>query len=127
MKVAVFGLGYVGAVSAGCFADLGHDVWGVDVDQRKVDALNDGRAPFYEPGLNELLRRVRREQRLRATSSAGPAVEATELALICVGTPSAPNGKVNVDYLVRVSEEIGAAVLAAGKPYSIVYRSTVFP
>ena len=85
MNVSVFGLGYVGCVSAAAFADDGHDVVGVDVIRDKVDAVNAGRSPIVEPGLDELLQRGASEGRLRATTSTEDAVRATDLSLLCVG------------------------------------------
>src|SRR5687767_1317503 len=92
MKVSVFGLGYVGSVSAAAFADEGHDVVGVDVVREKVDAVNSGRSPIVEPGLADLLARGVGSGRLRATTSTEDAVRSTDLSLICVGTPSRKNG-----------------------------------
>ena len=110
MKVSVFGLGYVGCVSAAAFADDGHEVVGVDVIPDKVAAVNAGRSPIVEPGLDELLQRGVASGRLRATSCTEDAVRATDLSLLCVGTPSHKNGSLDLSYLERVSEqEIGRA------------------
>jgi len=100
-RVAVFGLGYVGAVTAACLADVGHDVTGVDRDQLKVDAILSGRAPFYEPGLEDLIQRNVAAGRLGATVSAEEGVARAEIALLCVGTPSERNGNLSVDQLRR--------------------------
>jgi len=126
-RIAVFGLGYVGAVTAACLADLGHEVAGVDRDQLKVDAILSGRAPFYEPQLEELIRRNAAAGRLSATVSAEEAVERTEIALLCVGTPSEPNGNLSVDQLRRAAAEIAGALGRRPKPYLATVRSTVFP
>src|SRR5437870_5447854 len=107
MRVSVFGLGYVGSVSAASFAADGHQVVGVDVNPEKVQAINDGRSPIVEPGLDELLRRAVSDGRLRATTSTEDAVRATDLSLICVGTPSRKNGSLDLTYLTRVCEQIG--------------------
>src|SRR5690242_10925708 len=107
MKVSVFGLGYVGSVSAASFAADGHEVVGVDVSKEKVARVNRGRSPIVEPGLEELLARAVAEKRLRATTDTAQAVRDTEVSLICVGTPSRRNGSLDLTYLTRVSEQIG--------------------
>src|SRR5512138_3623806 len=93
MRVSVFGLGYVGCVSAACFARAGHEVVGVDLNLDKVGSINAGVSPVVEPGLDALIGHVVRAGRLRATGSAEEAVAASELALVCVGTPGKPNGQ----------------------------------
>jgi len=127
MKVSVFGLGYVGSVSAAAFAADGHEVVGVDVNADKVAAINAGRSPIVEPGLEELLARTAAEGRLRATMSTSDAVAATEVSLICVGTPSRKNGSLDLTYLERVSEEVGAALKDKSSYHVVVVRSTVLP
>src|SRR5215217_6651494 len=107
MKVSVFGLGYVGSVSAASFAADGHEVIGVDVNPTKVESLNDGRSPIVEPGLDDLIRYARSDDRLRATTDTAEAVHASDLSLLCVGTPSRRNGSLDLTYLERVSEQIG--------------------
>src|SRR5271155_4705916 len=106
MKVSVFGVGYVGCVTAACLAREGHHVIGVDVNPIKVRALNEGRAPFFEPGLGELVAQVRAEGRLRATTDHADAVSNSDLALICVGTPTNSNGSIRMDYLKHVFTSI---------------------
>jgi GDP-mannose 6-dehydrogenase len=127
MKVSVFGLGYVGCVSAAAFADDGHDVVGVDVIREKVDAVNAGRSPIVEPGLDELLQRGIAEGRLRATTDTEEAVMATDLSLLCVGTPSRKNGSLDLTYLIRVCEEIGTVLRDKDAYHVVVVRSTVLP
>jgi GDP-mannose 6-dehydrogenase len=127
VRVSVFGLGYVGSVSAAAFANDGHDVVGVDVNQDKVRAINEGRSPIVEPGLDELLKRATDEKRLRATTSTEEAVQATDLSLICVGTPSRKNGSLDLAYLERVCEQIGAALKEKDAYHVVVVRSTVLP
>jgi GDP-mannose 6-dehydrogenase len=127
MKVSVFGLGYVGCVSAAAFADDGHDVVGVDVVPDKVAAINAGRSPIVEPGLDELLQRGIASGRLRATTCTEDAVRATELSLICVGTPSRKNGSLDLTYLTRVCEEIGHVLKDKDAYHVVVVRSTVLP
>ena len=92
MKIGVFGLGYVGCVTAACLAQDGHQIVGVDVDSRKVQAIGDGHAPFFEPGLGELLAQAKERGLLRATTDEVDAISTTDVALVCVGTPSERNG-----------------------------------
>src|SRR6476469_8536511 len=104
MKVSVFGLGYVGSVSAASFAADGHVVIGVDVNADKVAAVNAGRSPIVEPGLDDLLARAVTEGRERATIDTGEAIRSSEVSLRCVGTPSRRNGSLDLTYLERVCE-----------------------
>jgi GDP-mannose 6-dehydrogenase len=127
MKVSVFGLGYVGAVTAGCLAELGHEVIGVDVQQAKVDALNAGLSSIIEPGLDRLVRAARNEGRLRATTEAGEAVRESDVSLLCVGTPALESGRLNLDFVRRVSEEIGEGLRRTAKEHVVIYRSTMLP
>lgn len=127
MRVSVFGLGYVGSVSAAAFAADGHDVVGVDVHQVKVDAINQGRSPIVEPGLDDLLRDAVTSGRLRATTNTDEAVRATDLSLVCVGTPSRKNGSLDLTYLVRVCEQIGEVLATKPDYHVVVVRSTVLP
>src|SRR5919201_5769100 len=125
MKVSVFGLGYVGSVSAASFASDGHQVVGVDVNPDKVAAINAGRSPIVEPGLDELLARTAAAGRLRATSDTDDAVANSEVSLLCVGTPSRKNGSLDLTYLERVSEEIGRTLRDVSPYHVVVVRSTV--
>jgi GDP-mannose 6-dehydrogenase len=127
MKVSVFGLGYVGTVSAASFAADGHQVVGVDVNEGKVRAINEGRSPIVEPGLGELLTDVVRRGQLRATTSTADAVNATDLSLVCVGTPSRRNGSLDLTYLTRVCEQIGEVIRDKPSYHVVVIRSTVLP
>lgn len=129
MKVAVFGLGYVGTVMMGCFARAGVTVVGVDVKPEKVELLESGRSPIVEPGLGELIAAGRDAGLLRATSSAREAVAATEMSFICVGTPAAADGSVDTSAVEHVCGQIGAALqeLGSEQPHTIVIRSTVMP
>jgi GDP-mannose 6-dehydrogenase len=127
MRVSVFGLGYVGSVSAANFAADGHDVVGVDVHAAKVNAINAGRSPIVEPGLDELLRKGAEQKQLRATTSTEEAVMNTDLSLICVGTPSRKNGSLELTYLARVCEQIGEALQHKPDYHVVVVRSTVLP
>jgi GDP-mannose 6-dehydrogenase len=127
MKVSVFGLGYVGSVSAASFAADGHTVVGVDVNPDKVASLNEGRSPIVEKGLDELIRDGAANGSLRATTSTEEAVHATDLSLLCVGTPSRKNGSLDLTYLERVSEQIGSALRQKDGYHVVVVRSTVLP
>src|SRR5688572_22967858 len=127
MNVSVFGLGYVGSVSAASFAADGHTVVGVDVNPDKVASLNAGLSPIVEKGLDELIRDNAANGRLRATTSTKEAVDATELSLICVGTPSRRNGSLDLSYLERVCEQIGEALADKDDYHVVVVRSTVLP
>ena len=127
MKVSVFGLGYVGTVSAASLAADGHTVIGVDVNADKVAAVNAGRSPIVEPGLDELLAAGVAEGRLRATTDGTEAVLASEASLLCVGTPSRRNGSLDLTYLERVSEQIGRALRDTPTYHVVVVRSTVLP
>ena len=127
MRVSVFGLGYVGAVTSACLAQAGHEVTGVDVNHEKVAMVNAGASPIVEPGLGDLLTGVVAAGRLRATSSGEKAVADTDLALICVGTPSQANGRPDTGAVEQVGREIGHALRDRVGPYTIVLRSTVLP
>ena len=127
MRVSVFGLGYVGSVSAASFAADGHEVIGVDIDAGKVGAINDGRSPIVEPDLPELVRRGVAEGRLRATTNAAEAIRASDLSLVCVGTPGRRNGSLDVTYLGRVCEQIGQCLRDKAGYHVVVIRSTVLP
>ena len=127
MNVSVFGLGYVGCVTAACLARDGHHVVGVDVSTDKVAMINDGRSPIVEPDLEPLLRRLAREGRLRATTDAAGAVRESDVALICVGTPDIGHGQPDLEALSRVAAAIGAACHGRIEPLTVVVRSTVLP
>ena len=125
--MAVFGLGYVGCVSAACLARDGHIVIGVDVSPQKVDAVAAGRSPVIEPGLDELIRAMVHAGRFRATSDARMAVHESEVSLICVGTPSNGNGSLNLHFAQNVCRQIGAALATHDAYHVVVVRSTVLP
>ena len=127
MNVSVFGLGYVGTVSAASFAADGHTVVGVDVNPDKVACVNEGRSPIVEQGLDDLIRDGVARGALRATASTEEAVGTTEMSLICVGTPSRRNGSLDLTYLERVCEQIGAALGGKDTYHVVVVRSTVLP
>jgi len=126
--VAVFGLGYVGCVTATCLADLGYTVSGTDRDQNKVDNILGGHAPFYEPGLEELVSANVKAGRLTATTSLAEAIRDADVALIAVGTPSEKNGNISLEQLRRVVADIAGQLPGRSqKPLVVAVRSTVFP
>ena len=127
MRVSIFGLGYVGSVSAASFAADGHTVVGVDVNADKVHAVSSGRSPIVEPGLDASLARSVAEGRLRATTDTAEAVRDTEVSLLCVGTPSRRNGSLDLTYLERVAQQIGTALADKSDYHVVVVRSTVLP
>ena len=127
MRVSVFGLGYVGAVSAACFARNGHDIIGVDTNASKVQSFNAGLAPVVESGLDELMADGVNSGKIRATSSVEDAIRNSEVSIVCVGTPSRANGSLNLDAVGAVSSQIGKAIAAKEPGHLIVLRSTVLP
>ena len=128
MKVAIFGLGYVGCTSAACIASQGHHVVGIDVSEGKVDRINAGESPITEPGIDALIREAHAAGRLRASTTAGAELADADLAIVCVGTPSAPDGAHNMSFIAAVTRQIAAAVARHGaKGLTVAYRSTVRP
>ena len=127
MRISIFGLGYVGAVSAGCFAQDGHQVIGVDPVQVKVDFINQGRSPIVEPEIEEILSESARAGRLRATTDPIEAVMESELSIVCVGTPSLPNGSLDLRYIRRICEQTGEALRIKDVRHTLVIRSTILP
>jgi len=127
VNISIFGLGYVGAVSLACLARDGHRVIGVDVDQAKLDLIAAGRTPVVEEGMIELMRDVVASGRIDVTRDARDAVMRSDLSLVCVGTPSAPNGSQNQSAILGLCEELGAALRAKVTPHLIVFRSTLVP
>ncbi|WAC63493.1 nucleotide sugar dehydrogenase [Pseudoxanthomonas sp. SL93] len=126
-QVAVFGMGYVGCVTAACLSQDGHSVIGVDIDADKVAEVNAGKAPISERGLDELMQQQVASGRLRATGDTAQAVRESDIALIAVGTPSTEDGAVTVHILEKVIADIGTALRASPKPYHVVVRSTLLP
>ena len=127
MRISVFGLGYVGSVTAACFAAEGHDVTGVDINPDKVRRINAGESPVIEERLGELIAEGRAAGRLRATAEPSEAVETSDLSFICVGTPSRPNGSLDLSAVERTCESIGAALADKDGPHTVVLRSTMLP
>ena len=127
MNISIFGLGYVGTVVAGCFAKAGHRVVGVDTEQAKVDLINSGRSPIIEAEIEDLLAAGVAAGTVRATTDAAEAVEATDLSLLCVGTPSQTSGELDLTSIRRVCEDIGAVLRGKAARHVVVVRSTVLP
>jgi GDP-mannose 6-dehydrogenase len=128
VRIAVVGLGYIGSVSCGCLPHFGHAVIGVDIDAHKVGELKAGRPPVMEAGLATLVAEAHQEGRLTATDDMEAAIEASDVALVCVATPSRPDGGADDSQLVAAIESIGRAVQAAGRAeYTVIVRSTCLP
>lgn len=127
MKISVFGMGYVGLVSAACLSGEGHEVIGVDLNPDKIDPVNRGSSPIMEEGLSELIQTSVNSGHLRATSDAKEALFNTEISLICVGTPSKPNGALNLDYVEQVCREIGGILKDKPQHHTVIIRSTMLP
>jgi GDP-mannose 6-dehydrogenase len=127
LKISVFGLGYVGTVSAGCLACDGHEVVGVDPVPTKVDLINRGQSPIVETEVGEIIAATTKSGRLRATSDPSQAIRETELSFICVGTPSLANGNLDLRYIRRICEDIGEALKGKNEHHTVVIRSTILP
>ncbi|PAU87011.1 GDP-mannose dehydrogenase [Pseudomonas sp. WN033] len=127
MNISIFGLGYVGAVCAGCLSSRGHHVVGVDVSQTKIDLINQGKSPIVEPGLEELLQAGLQSGRLRGTTDVQEAVLSTDLSFVCVGTPSKRNGDLDLTYMEIVCRQIGEVLRDKSDRHTVVIRSTVLP
>lgn len=127
MKISIFGMGYVGAVSAACLAEEGHTIIGVDPNSVKVELINRGAAPIIEKGLDELLQQAVKSRLISATLNAEAAVHGSEISFICVGTPSQLNGSLDLTYVRRVCEDIGRALASKSAFHVVVARSTMLP
>jgi GDP-mannose 6-dehydrogenase len=127
LQISIFGLGYVGTVSAGCLAKDGHPVTGVDPVQTKVDLINKGLSPIIEAEIGELVESGVRSGRLRATDNPTEAIRETELSFVCVGTPSQANGNLDFRYIRRICEQIGQALKDKSAWHTVVIRSTILP
>ena len=127
MRISVFGLGYVGSVTGAALAKCGHSVTGVDLAEQKTDAFSKGEAPVVEEGLAECLRQGHSAGRIAATTSCEQAVNASDVSLVCVGTPSRPDGRTDISQVARVCNDIARAVKSKGTPHVVVLRSTIPP
>jgi GDP-mannose 6-dehydrogenase len=127
MKLSIFGLGYVGCVSAACLAHTGHEVIGVDINPLKVESINSGRSPLVEPGVGDLIAEAVKGQLLRATTEVTEAVADSDISLVCVGTPSHRNGSLDLTYIKRACQQIGAALEAKKRFHIVAIRSTMLP
>jgi GDP-mannose 6-dehydrogenase len=126
-KISVFGLGYVGTVSAACLAQQGHQVIGVDINPHKVEMIDNGHSPVIEQDIDEIISAVVRSGNLRVTTSAAEGVLGSDISLICVGTPSHQNGSLDLTFVERVVRDIGQALAEKEDFHSVVLRSTVLP
>jgi GDP-mannose 6-dehydrogenase len=127
MKISIFGLGYVGSVSAACLANERNEIIGVDVNPEKAKMIAEGKSPIVEKEMDRLIQETVRNGRFKTTTSSLEAVSKTDLSLICVGTPSRDNGSINLDYLKRCSQEIGKALRSKNSYHTVMLRSTVLP
>jgi GDP-mannose 6-dehydrogenase len=127
MRVVVVGLGYVGSVCSACLSSRGHEVVGVDLSGWKVDCIERGESPIVERQLGELIAEGRRAGRLRATTDLAGAMPGTDLVLLCVGTPSAADGSLDLSHSVRAAEEVGRGLASTGRWTTVVMRSTMLP
>jgi UDPglucose 6-dehydrogenase len=125
MKISIIGCGYVGAVTGICFADLGNEIYFVDIDNNKIKSLNSGKIPLFEPDLEELL--TKNKHLIQATDNLNHAINSTEVTFICVGTPSQEDGSIDTRYIKSASEDIGSALKRKKNFHSVVVKSTVVP
>lgn len=127
MKISIFGLGYVGAVSLACLSRDGHDVIGVDIDRTKLDLITAGKTPVVEEGMVDLMACVAASGKVTVTADSQRAVFGSEISLVCVGTPSAANGSQDQSAMLRLADEIGRAIGEKREPHVVVFRSTLVP
>jgi GDP-mannose 6-dehydrogenase len=127
MRISIFGLGYVGAVSLACLVRDGHAVTGVDIDPAKLALITEGKTPVVEEGMVELMASAAASGRVAVTTDTQLAVRATEISLVCVGTPSAPNGSQDQSAILRLAADIGKAIADKDDPHIVVFRSTLVP
>ena len=127
MNISIFGLGYVGAVSLACLARDGHSVIGVDIDAAKLELIRAGKTPVVEEGMVELMARVAESGRVAVTTDVRRAVRASDVSLICVGTPSAPNGSQDQSSVLKLAHELGGAMREKSEEHVFVFRSTLVP
>jgi len=127
VNISIFGLGYVGCVGLGCLAELGHNVIGVDIDENKVNLINDGKATIVEKDIDELIKKNRDKNKIRATSNVEEAVLNSDAAIICVGTPNDANWHLNMRYIANVAKNISKVLKEKSSFFTISIRSTVMP
>ena len=127
LKISIFGLGYVGTVSAGCLASEGHQVVGVDPVAAKVELINRGQSPIIEEDISGIIAEAAHAGRLRATADSDQAVLDTDVSFVCVGTPSQPNGNLDLQFIRRICEQIGEALKGKASRHTVVIRSTILP
>jgi GDP-mannose 6-dehydrogenase len=127
MRISIFGLGYVGCVSLGCLAKNGHHIIGVDIESAKVDIINQGKATIIEKDIDEIIAEQHAHGMIRATTDVREAVFNSDISIICVGTPSAPEGHLNLDYIFKIAHEIGIVLKEKKDFHVIAIRSTVLP
>jgi GDP-mannose 6-dehydrogenase len=127
VNISIFGIGYVGSVTAGCLSQDGHRVVAVDVDPTKLEALSAGRPPVVEPGLDAILESAVRRGQLTVARTAAEALAGSDLSMVCVGTPGRPNGALDTTYVTRVAQQIGEAIRRKNDFHSVIMRSTVVP
>ena len=127
MNISVFGLGYVGIVTSACFAEMGHNIIGVDDNPDKIVMINEGKSPIIEPQMNTIIKNMVEQKRLKATKDHLDAIQNSDISFISVGTPSNYNGSINLDYLIRTSKTVATAMGQKKSYHLIVIRSTVMP
>ena len=125
MKISLIGAGYVGCVTGICLAKLGHDIFLIDVDSGKLEAIRAGKCPVFEPGLNDLL--AKNHRKIRTTTDISEAIQETELTLICVGTPQNRDGSIDLRYVIHAAQSIGRVLRSKNNYHTIVVKSTVLP
>src|SRR5665647_181830 len=125
MKIAIVGTGYVGSVTGVCLADMGHKIHFVDIDQAKLDRINSGQNPVFEPRLDDLL--LKNHLRITTTTDIAKAVRLTDLTMICVGTPPNPDGSSDLRFIIDVAHSMGKALEKDKKYHTIIVKSTVIP
>lgn len=127
MRISIFGLGYVGCVGLGCLAKNGHTVIGVDINEVKVDLINRGLPTIVEKDIDTIVQEEFRNGKISATSDSKKAVLNSDISIICVGTPSSPQGHLNLSYIYKTAEQIGEALKEKDEFHTVVIRSTVLP
>ncbi len=127
MKISIFGLGYVGTVTAACLAREGHEVIGIDINREKIDTINAGKCPIVEERIGEIIAEVVGRRQLKASFDSKSAINHTDVSMICVGTPSQDNGDTDLSFVLRLSEKIGQVLKNKSSFHTLIYRSTVPP